>query len=74
MLDSIHVGMTKTMPQATPPRFNYEWKDKDTLIMEYRSQRDLIDFAVALIKGVGRFYNEDLGVQKLGFNRIAVTF
>ena len=73
-LDSIHVVMTKTMENARPPRFVCEWKDENTLLMRYSSQRDLIDFAVGLVKGIGKFYHENLNVAKLGNDRIQVTF
>ncbi len=73
-LDSIHVTMTKTMQNAHPPRFTYEWKNEKTLIMHYTSQRHLIDFAVGLIKGVGKFYRENVTITKLGGEKIHVTF
>jgi hypothetical protein len=74
VLDTIHVLMTRTMQNAHPPRFRYEWKDEKTLIMRYASQRNLIDLAVGLIKGVGKFYKENLRVVKLGDDRIQVVF
>lgn len=73
-MDNVHVAMTKTMKDARPPRFNYEWKDDKTLIMHYRSHRGLIDFAVGLSKGVGKFYNEDIRVTKLGPDKVQVVF
>ncbi len=73
-MDNVHVAMTKTMKDARPPRFNYEWKDDKTLIMHYRSHRGLIDFAVGLSKGVGKFYNENIRVTKLGPDKVQVVF
>ena len=73
-MDAVHVTMTKTMKDAKPPRFSYEWKNENTLIMHYKSHRGLIDFAVGLVKGVGKFYNEDLRVAKLEADRIEVVF
>ena len=73
-MDDIHVRMTKTMENAKPPRFDYEWKNDRTLIMHYKSHRGLIDFAIGLVKGVGKFYKENLKVTKLGPNMIQVVF
>jgi len=73
-MDSVHVNTTKSIPNAHPPRFEYEWKDEKTLIMKYKSQRGLIDFMVGLIKGVGKFYREDLKVTKLGNDKVEIIF
>ncbi len=73
-MDAVHVAMTRNMPDASPPRFEYEWRDEKTLIITYRSKRKLIDLAVGLIEGVGRFYKEDLQVAKLGPDRIEIIF
>lgn len=73
-MDTVHVAMTKTVKNAHPPRFTYEWKDDNTLIMHYKSQRSLIDFVVGLAKGVGKFYHEDLQVTKLGSDNVQIVF
>jgi hypothetical protein len=73
-MDAIHVMMTRTIQNAHPPRFTYDWKDEKTLIVHYASQRNLIDLAIGLIKGVGKFYQENLRVTKLGEDRIQVIF
>ena len=73
-MNSVHVTTTKNLRNARPPKFEYEWKDEKTLIMKYESPRNLIDFMVGLIKGVGRFYNEDLKVVKLGDDKVEITF
>jgi hypothetical protein len=73
-MDKVHVDMTKSLKDSTPPRFDYEWKDNRTLIMIYRSKRNLIDFAVGLAKGVGKFYKEDIKVSKLSDDKIQIVF
>ena len=73
-MDSIHTTITKTIKNANPPRFDYEWKDDRTLIMNYQSHRGLVDFVVGLIKGVSKFYKENLKVTKLDSNKIQVVF
>ena len=73
-LDNVHVIMTRSMENAKPPRFVYEWKDGKTLIMNYKSQRGLIDFMVGLVKGVGKFYKENLSVTKISSNKVQIVF
>ena len=73
-MDDIHVKMTKTIQNAHPPRFRYEWQDKKTLIMYYESHRGMIDFLVGLVKGVGIFYREELQVRKIGADRVQIVF
>ena len=73
-MDTVHLGSTKNIPNASPPRFEYEWKDDKTLIMHYRSKRNLVDFLVGLIKGVGKYYKEDLKVSKIGDYKVQIVF
>jgi len=73
-MDAVHVMVTKNIQNAHPPRFEYEWKDQKTLIMKYKSHRNLIDFLVGLIKGVGKFYKEDLKVTKLTNDKVEIVF
>ena len=73
-MDKIHESVTSTIPNAAPPRFNYQWRDSRTLIMTYKSPRGLIDFLVGLIKGVGKYFNEDLRVRKLNSTDVEVVF
>ena len=73
-MDKVHVDMTKSMKDSVPPRFDYEWKDNRTLIMKYKSKRNLIDFAVGLAKGVGKHYKEDIKVSKLSDDKMQIVF
>lgn len=73
-MDEVHANVTANIPNAHPPRFEYEWKDAKTMIMKYKSQRGLIDILVGLIKGVGKYYKEDIKVTKLGPDRVQVIF
>lgn len=73
-MDKVHVTTTELIKDAHPPRFEYEWKDSKTLIMKYKSKRGLIDFLVGLIRGVGKYYKEDLKVTKLGNDRVEIVF
>lgn len=73
-MDDVHVKATKTLQDARPPRFEYEWADDRTLIMTYKSHRGLIDICMGLVKGVGKHFNEDLKVTKLSDDKIKVVF
>lgn len=73
-MDRVHQATIRSTPGARPPIFGYEWKDDKTLIMKYQSHRQLIDFMVGLIKGVGKYYKEDLEVTKLGHDKVEIVF
>jgi hypothetical protein len=73
-MDSVHITMTQNIPNAHPPRFGYEWADKKTLVITYKSNRNLIDFLVGLIKGVGSHFKENLSVVKMSQTQVKVTF
>lgn len=73
-MDKIHETVTSTIPNAQPPRFDYNWRDDQTLIMTYKSPRGLIDFLVGLIKGVGKYFNEDIKVQKRSNTDVEIIF
>jgi len=73
-MDDIHKKTTKNIPNAHPPRFDYEWKDDKTLIMTYMSYRNLIDIMIGLVKGVGKYFKEDLKITKLSDTKIKIVF
>ncbi len=73
-MDRVHDEITKSVKNARPPHFEFEWKDPKTLIVGYRSKRGMMDFAVGLLRGVGRFYKEDIKVRKLSDDKIEVLF
>jgi len=72
-LDHIHEVMTKSINSARPPRFRYEWKEENLLIMHYESFRRLVALMPGLIRGVGKYYHEDLAVSVVG-NAVHVRF
>lgn len=73
-MDYVHDLTTKTISNARPPRFEYEWIDEKTLIMKYKSGRGLIDILIGLIKGVGKYYKETLKVEKLSTDKVKIVF
>lgn len=73
-MDNLHNEVTKNIPNAHPPRFTFDWANDKTLIMTYKSDRGMIDFLVGLVKGVGKFFNEDLQVKKVGNDKVQIIF
>lgn len=73
-MDEIHRQTTESIPNAKPPRFEYSWENEKTLIMKYKSQRGLMDFMLGLIKGVGKYFKENLKVSKLNNESAKIVF
>jgi len=73
-MDKVHHVTTATIPNAQPPHFEYSWENDKTLIMKYSSPRNMIDFMVGLIRGVGKHYNENLAISKTGENSVRIAF
>lgn len=73
-MDDVHEETTRSMSNARPPRFEYEEKDENTLIMIYKSHRGLIAILTGLIKGVGKYFHEDLQVTQLSDDKVQIVF
>ena len=73
-MDDLHRTMTRTLTNAKPPHFKYEWQNDRTLLMHYKSHRGLVDFVVGLAKGVGRYYKETLRVTKINKTTVKIIF
>lgn len=73
-LDFIHKTLTEKIPNAKPPRLTYEWVNGNTLAVTYLSERGLIDLFIAIAKGVGTYYKEDLKVTKKSSQVLEVEF
>ena len=73
-IDKVHIMTTQTVPNAHPPRFDYEWKNEKTLVITYKSPRGLIDFFIGLVHGVGTYFKEELKVTKLSAEKVEILF
>lgn len=73
-LNELHAKVTNNIANAKPPKFEYEWKDENTLILTYISPRGLIDFVVGLAKGVGKYFKQNLSVRKLSSTQVEIIF
>ncbi|WP_263378268.1 heme NO-binding domain-containing protein [Granulicella paludicola] len=72
-LGNIHTVVTKSVPNAAPPAFTYEWESDKVLIMNYSSSRGMVQFMPALVRGVGKYYKEKINVSLSG-NKVRVQF
>lgn len=73
-LDALHVLMTQTVPNARPPRFDYQWLDESTLEVTYKSHRNLLGIYMGLARGVGKYHDEPLKVFALDWDRVRIEF
>jgi hypothetical protein len=73
-VDKIHEQVTKIMPNAHPPRFDFEEIGANTLRVHYKSHRRMIDFYIGLAKGVGKFFRTRLTIKKLSEEYVEIQF
>ncbi len=73
-LNTVHSQVTADIPNAQPPELEYESIDDKTLIVTYKSKRELVDVFVGLAKGLGRYYQEALQVVKLDDTTVRIVF
>ena len=73
-LDNIHLITTQTMDGASPPRFEYLDHNENSLTMKYFSKREMFEFFKGLLKGIGKYYNEQLIINDVGKNTVKITF
>ena len=73
-MDRVHKVVTINMLGSKPPSFRCVWLDNNTLLMDYFSERDLIDMSIALIKAMGKYYNDHLNIKKIDRNRLEIKF
>jgi hypothetical protein len=72
-MDEIHETVTKEIPNAKPPRFDFEDKG-ESIIVTYKSERGLIDLYISLVKGVGIYFKQMLDIKKLSETQVEITF
>jgi hypothetical protein len=73
-MDRIHRVVTINVLGSNPPSFKCSWVDENTLLIDYYSDRNLIDLCLALIKAMGKYYNDNLAVEKMESNSLKVSF
>jgi len=73
-LDHVHEVVTAHIKGAYPPRFIYEWEADNLLIVTYKSDRNLIDLFISLIKGLDKKFSDTTDIEKLDEQRLRLTF
>ncbi len=73
-INEVHERVTRTVPGARPPRFEFDWRDDRTLRVTYRSHRGLVDVFAGILRGAGRYYGERLTVRKRSATEVEVRF
>lgn len=73
-LDRIHAGIGERLPGAMPPRHSHAWKDADTLVIGYRSKRDLVELFEASLRSVGKHFGTPLATRTLDRETVEVRF
>jgi hypothetical protein len=73
-MDDVHVMVTQSIENSRPPRFEFESKNEKTLLVTYKSKRNLIDLYIGLARGVGRRFGTDLDIVKLSARQVKITF
>lgn len=73
-MDELHQQITYQIKNAQPPRFSYQVEADNIMIMKYKSYRNLINLMIGLIKGVGKYYHEELQVTQLAENKVRIVF
>lgn len=61
--DYIHVEVKKLYPDASLPSFETTRESDDKLVLVYKSQCPLADFAHGLMQGCADFYGEKIKIQ-----------
>ncbi len=62
--DHIHVEVKKLYPDAELPAFDIESATDNQMVMIYKSQRKLSDFALGLMEEAAKHYNEEVSIEK----------
>jgi hypothetical protein len=73
-MNKIHQMATSNIKGANPPSFDFKWEDDNTLLVGYKSERNLFDICLYCLKSLGKYYKENLEIIKAGNNKIRVNF
>ena len=62
--DIVHPEVQKLYPGAGTPMFRFDTSSPETLVMEYRSERQLCAFAEGLLHGAADHFGEQLTIER----------
>jgi len=72
-MNEVHKKIT-SQENATPPKFEFEEKNDNTITMKYISKRNMEVFWIGLIKGVGNYYKQNIEIKKIETSKVELTF
>lgn len=73
-MEDVHRETTQNITNAHPPRFEFKDIDEHNLLITYKSKRNMIDFYIGLIKGVGIYFKAKIDIQKISERQVNLTF
>jgi len=73
-MNEVHEIVTRNLINARPPKFIFEKMDENTVIVNYQSTRNMIDFYMGLVKGVSNYFNTPIDIKKLSESKVELTF
>lgn len=62
--ERMHRAVRFSDNKATPPPLGCTRVSADKVRIEYSSERNMIDLGIGIIKGFGKFYNENLSIKR----------
>jgi hypothetical protein len=62
--EKMHRAVRFSDHKATPPALGCTRVSQDKVRIEYSSERNMIDLGIGIIKGFGKFYDENLSVRR----------
>lgn len=72
-MSRVHQKVTNS-ENANPPNFTFEELDNNRITMTYISQRNLEVFWIGLIKGVGKYFKENIDIKPISKSKVELTF
>ncbi len=73
-IEMVSVEGVHELKKPRPPVFEFEWEDQNRLIVTYKSHRGLVDIFIGCVKGVGKYYNENLKTHKISDTKVMIDF
>lgn len=64
-LNDVHKEVTRLITCARPPFFEFINEDEKVFLILHKSDRGLMDIMIGLIKGVARYFKEEVSVLKV---------
>jgi len=73
-IDNIHQVVTNSFKNAYPPRFSVTWLNDKTLEVNYTSSRNLLELALSITKGLAKYFDENIRIEKLSEKQAKIYF